>query len=59
MASRTLEELIDKVNEVYACKKLGDNVHYVAPEIRPKIQSDQVLALLEVLFEELQQRQKV
>lgn len=54
----SFEELLYKANEIYARRKLGSRVDYVAPEIRPQIQSDQVLAVLEVLVEELQRTQR-
>ncbi len=48
-----LEALKTKLNERYAERKLGSDVGFRAPEVRPRIQSDQVMALLEVLVEAL------
>lgn len=59
MSSPSLDELLDKANELYSIRKLGDQHYYTAPEIRPQIKSDQVLVIFEVLYEELVKCQKI
>ena len=49
-----MDELHDKANEIYAYRKLGSDAAYRAPEDRPKIKSDQVMAIFEVLCEEIE-----
>lgn len=53
------QELLEAAKERYGFLKLGDAVHYMAPEIRPKLQSDQVRALAYAVAElVLQMRQE-
>lgn len=47
----SLDDLHRRLNDIYASRKIGDRIEYVAPEARPKVESNQVLALLEVLFD--------
>lgn len=48
-----LTTVLDNANDRYAEKVLGKDLPYRAPEIRPKIQSRQVLSILEALVEEI------
>ena len=45
------ETIMDRANELYAVAKLGENAYYLAPELRPMIQSDQVKSLLKAILE--------
>jgi hypothetical protein len=46
------QKALDRLNEIYAEYKCGPDVYYMAPEIRPQVQSQQVLALLSLLVEQ-------
>lgn len=46
-------ELLEAAEERYGLLKLGDAVHYMAPEIRPKLESNQVRALAYAVSEML------
>lgn len=50
----SMDELHARANEIYAQRKLRSNYAYKDPELRPTIQSDQVLAMFEVLYGEIE-----
>jgi len=45
--------ILKRANELYAEAKIGKDVHFMAPEIRPEIRSDQVKSVLRALIEAL------
>lgn len=52
--SETFETLLKRANEIYALKRIGEaNLPYTAPELIPKIESRQVLSILEAVAEYL------
>ena len=53
-----VNEVLEKANTKYARAKMdkGVDLRYAAPEAMPRIQSDQVKAIAEVLVEEVNAR---
>lgn len=54
MVTRTAERILQRANEIYALRKLGDSLPYAAPETIPTIQSTQLQAALEAVSEEIE-----
>ncbi len=50
-----IDQIHAKLNEIYEQRKGYKWDGYTAPECRPRVQSDQVLALMEVLVEKIEQ----
>lgn len=49
------DELLEAAEARYGFLKRGESIHYTAPEIRPKLQSDQIRALAYAVSEALVQ----
>lgn len=49
------DELLEAAEARYGFLKRGESIHYTAPELRPKLQSDQVRALAYAVSEALVQ----
>ena len=47
------EDVMEKVDYQYAALKVGDRARYMAPEMLPRIGSDQIRALAKVLVQEI------
>jgi hypothetical protein len=51
MGRDPFELAMQRINDIYAEYKLGPDVYFKAPESRPKVQSDQIKALVSFLVE--------
>jgi hypothetical protein len=55
-----VEDVLERANEIYATRKvLPSSLAYVAPERRPRIQSEQVKAAVEAIVEAINQQSVV
>lgn len=54
-----IEKILARADDMYAEAKCGDSVYYMAPELRPRIKSEQVRSAVRAIVEALNDERSV